>query len=260
MTFTISRTLRDELLSQPESGMGYQIAIVNERSYVAFNADLAVPVHYIPFRLSLISSDKGLGFKIEPEIRAADNETDYLGLTPFFSTPDDRSAQDYRPPHSFAFTAKTSNDLAELARQVLANPDPDTHRDKFEPLDGTLTKVVTHGSYLSKPLPGELFVRYSAFLNDRRIGPGGSVLPGTYATTIHDDRLVPSSLSAVARYALPNPTPAIHRFVISPSPQTRIHCGTVTPQFGQAGGGVEVRFGDELPEETASGPHPIPER
>jgi len=93
---------------------------------------------------------------------------------------------------------------------------------------------------------------------EHRISTGD--LPGTYATTVHDDRLVPSGLSAVARYALPNPAPAVHRFVVSPGPQTRIHCGTVIPQFGQSGGGVEVRFDDELPAGTASGPHPIPER
>ena len=38
--------------------------------------------------------------------------------------------------------------------------------------------------------PNELFKRFSAYANDRRLQPDGSLLPGTYATTDADARLV----------------------------------------------------------------------
>jgi hypothetical protein len=59
----------------------------------------------------------------------------------------------------------------------------------------------------------EPFLRFSAFADDLRILPDGSVRPGTYVTT-HDDgtTFVKTGMDAVRRYALPNPDPAVHRF------------------------------------------------
>ena len=64
-----------------------------------------------------------------------------------------------------------------------------------------------HGSYPSVARKEQL-IRYSAFWPDRRIAPDGSVGTGTYATTENDKTVVPSGLTAVGRYALPNPAPA----------------------------------------------------
>ena len=104
-------------------------------------------------------------------------------------------------------------------------------------------QVEGHGSYPSQTVPGEVLMRYSAFSNDRRIAADGTVLAGTYCTTETDAHVVPSGLAAVARYALPNPNPAVHRFDLAPAPNSPILCGTVTSNYGQAGGGVEVRLG-----------------
>ena len=127
-------------------------------------------------------------------------------------------------------------------------------------LDGIKPQVETHGSYPSVSRPGELFVRYSAFATDRRINQDGSVRSGTYVTTENDASHVPSGLSVVGRYALPNPAPARYRFVLSPPGGTRIRCGAAAPKFGQAGGGVEVLFNADLSTGTASGPQTIAER
>lgn len=89
-------------------------------------------------------------------------------------------------------------------------------------------RVEGHGSYQSHTAQGEVFVRYSAFFNDRRIGSYGSVQAGTYCTTETDTAVVPSGLAAVGRYALPNGSPAIHRFELRPPAGSPIHCGTVT--------------------------------
>ena len=55
-------------------------------------------------------------------------------------------------------------------------------------------EVAAHGSYPSQTVQGEKFWRYSAFRNDRRIQPDGSVLPGTYATTETTRGLCPPAL------------------------------------------------------------------
>ena len=114
-------------------------------------------------------------------------------------------------------------------------------------------EVIVHGSYSSVVHANEVFVRYSAFANDRRINRDGSVRAKTYATTEVDTQAVPSGLAAVARYALPNPAPAMHAFTLKPPTGIPIRCGTVAPQFGQAGGGVEVRFDQPTPPRTVVG-------
>lgn len=85
------------------------------------------------------------------------------------------------------------------------------------------------------------YYRFSSTPTDRRIAPDGSFLPGTYATTYADLHFVPSGYAAVGRYAIPNPASA--RFVSQILTWDRpTKMGTVTPNFGQAGGGVEVLF------------------
>lgn len=62
----------------------------------------------------------------------------------------------------------------------------------------------------------EVFNRFTAYANDRRITANRGLRPGTYATTEADARTVHTGRQAVARYALPNPEPAIYRFTIKP--------------------------------------------
>ena len=106
--------------------------------------------------------------------------------------------------------------------------------------------VITHGSYRSTSREGDVFVRYSAFENDRRIRKDGSVVRGTYVTTETDALHWPppygwSGLAVVGRYALPSPAPAIYRFLMEPS-RVSITCGTVTPAHGQSGGWCRSLF------------------
>ena len=255
MLLKTSPDLRHQLLDKPESGMGYQIALVNGKRYAIFNADLAVPILHLPLHLPLFLPDLDSKSQIDPHAPATDNGRYSLRLIPI--QPD----SDAPPlPHSFGISPENSRALASFAEDTLATEDPDAPIEKLPPLEGDLANVETHNSYRAATRPGELFVRYSAFPNDFRINPDGSVRPDTYVTTQTDSTLVPSGLAAVARYALPNPTPARHRFVLSPPPLTGIYCSTSTPQYGQAGGGVEVRFDRPLQPGTALGPQPIPER
>ena len=147
-----------------------------------------------------------------------------------------------------------------MAAKWLTGEDPMSVTADLPELNGIKARVETHGSFLSKPRPGEQFVRYSAFASDRRINPDGSVIPGTYVTTENDASHVPSGLAPVGRYALPNPAPARHRFVLSPQPGTRMRCGAAAPKCNQAGGDVEVLFSEDLSAGAASGPQSISER
>jgi hypothetical protein len=99
--------------------------------------------------------------------------------------------------------------------------------------------------------PEERFLRFSAFVNDVRILPDGSVRPGTYVTT-HDDGIafVKTGMDAVRRDALPNPDPAVHRFYLRPPEPIPVRRGTVQPANNQPGGGAEVIFEQGAPAGT----------
>ncbi len=84
--------------------------------------------------------------------------------------------------------------------------------------------------------PGSVFMRFTAYLNDRRITPERGLLPGTYATTEEDARVATTGEQAVERYALPNPVPAVYRFRIDPKPGTSHQAGIVQPAYGHVGG------------------------
>ncbi len=86
----------------------------------------------------------------------------------------------------------------------------------------------------------ERFVRFSAYINDRRVTADGRILPGSYATTFVDALNVKTGTQAVRRYALPNPEPAVFRFDIDPKEQVLIKRGIAQPANDQPGGGEEV--------------------
>lgn len=105
--------------------------------------------------------------------------------------------------------------------------------------------------FVTKTTSSDVFFRLSAFRNDRRILKDGSVAPGTYTTTDNDYKEVPSGLAAVGRYALPSRLPASYVFVIQPPAGTPVAYGTVIPNFGMAGGGVEAYFPQGCPKGSA---------
>lgn len=121
--------------------------------------------------------------------------------------------------------------------------------------------VVTNSLYVTNVKPanyppftyltrlGDEFYRLSAYRNDKRVNPDGSLVAGTYGTTTNDLKVVPSGAAAVGRYALPSRIPSTYLFKIIPDPGTPVYFGTVLPNFGLAGGGVEVFF----PKGTNSG-------
>lgn len=88
-----------------------------------------------------------------------------------------------------------------------------------------------------------LFHRFSSFNPDRRVHPvTGDFLPGTYASPDSELPFLPTGFAAVGRLALPNNLPASHHYTLRAPAGTSVWFGTVTPAFGQAGGGVEALF------------------
>ena len=107
---------------------------------------------------------------------------------------------------------------------------------------------------------GEVFKRFSAYQNDRRVTADKGLLPGTYATTKDDaDKHIKTGSDATKRYALPNPAPASWVFTSKPHAGTPIQRGTVAPANGQPGGGDEVIFPSGTQPHTTTGPVKIPD-
>ena len=107
---------------------------------------------------------------------------------------------------------------------------------------------------------GEIFKRFSAYANDRRVTTGHGLTPGTFATTKEDaEAFVKTGADAVRRYALENKTPASNVFRIEAPKSTDLQRGIVQPAYGEPGGGVEVIFVNGSPDGTVTGPVSIPD-
>jgi hypothetical protein len=90
----------------------------------------------------------------------------------------------------------------------------------------------------------EIFVRLSAFDNDRRVDKENKCLrPGSFTTT-HDDYFACkySKDDPIERYALPNNDEIIWAFYIKPDKSDTLQLGTVQPANGKRGGGKEAYF------------------
>lgn len=86
-----------------------------------------------------------------------------------------------------------------------------------------------------------VFRRYISGLPDRRF-VSGQLTAGTYLTSEVDSAHADSGFGAVGRYALPIPLPVKHVIQYELPVGTHIEVGTVAPNFGQAGGGVEIHL------------------
>ena len=90
----------------------------------------------------------------------------------------------------------------------------------------------------------EVFVRLSAHADDKRVDPKRKrLIPGSYATTGGDYRLcVNCPDDPIDRYALPNPDPITTVFRMQPAQSDVLQRGIVQPNFGHDGGGAEAFF------------------
>ena len=223
--FRLTEKHREFFLSKPESGMGYQCIQQTDydvtKKYIVFNADLLV--------------------RFEELEQLREYASKYASYDAFLS-------------QEYDYLDSSVKEIVDTQRLELRNRQDflgSTHGKKpHNPVQ------VLRG--LTKDYEG--FKRFSAYKNDRRITDQRGLREGTYVTTVNDVGVVPSGLGAVARYALPNPWPAVYVSTVTPPGSTPIEYGTVQPAFYQSGGGIEVFFRDGTPNGTVSGPYMITER
>lgn len=233
MAYWIPPALSARLIREPETGMGYQCVPVpgeegrnSQDFFVILNAEIAVRAsrsHFLDGRWRIYDQDLEL-----LKNYASDVSTHYeIHLDPQF----------------------------EVLNLVVEN----NLLDPF-PHDGRMITVLPGNSYPTESRPREGFVRYSAFSDDKRITDDGKGLrPGTYVTTEIDASCVVSGQAAVSRYSLPNEAPAIFTTRWLWDHAFEITCGSVVPEFGRSGGGVEVRI-DKPPPGGFQGRELVPVR
>jgi len=90
----------------------------------------------------------------------------------------------------------------------------------------------------------EVFVRISAYEDDKRIDFGDKKLkPGSYTTTEKDyNECVWTNDDPIDRYALPNDETIKWAFYIKPRTSDILQRGIVQPAFEHEGGGIEAYF------------------
>ena len=203
--YAIPDNLARQLVVAPESGMGYQLVQAGRQT------DSGEGLRYF----AILNSQWAL--ETDPDWQPVDG--------------DDISPYDY----AFRYWRR----MGLLDRQVEFH-DSAAGAGSF-PYSMDELRVHTHGSFAAQS-HDEVFYRYSAFANDRRLQQSGFVPAGTYFTSHGDTRFAVSGLGAVARYALPNPAPAIFCRAIGIPHGAALMCGTTSPKFGQSGGGVEIRL------------------
>ena len=211
-TFEISPELHEAAKAEPEAGIGYQIVSIAFRSQVRESGVLFGRAYFVPDEV---------GGQLRRSASATPPPIDYFYL-------DEPQITPYRPLQTAWFTPHLevrgvssflSNSIIKMASSATNLP------PFFQYATGT-----------------EVFYRVSPYKEDKNILADGAVLPKCYCTSDNDMKVVPSGLAAVGRYALPSRMPAVHVFRIQPPKGTPFFCGTVTPNFGLAGGGVEAYF------------------
>lgn len=213
--FCLPDALLSKALSEPELGMGFQEVELNFR--------------YRPERGMLLSGTYFLPSEFMTKVAHGTKNNESMRHI-FLAT-------------KTADIVKPANVSPDAMQRILVLPDIS--------IADRSVKMAAMPEFEDETVCGDVFYRLSAFKDDKRINTDGSVTPGTYCTSDNDFKMTPSGLAAVGRYALPSPLPAIHVFLITPPPKTKVAYGTVRPNFGMAGGGVEAYFPNGIPRNSA---------
>lgn len=205
----------NKLLSLPETGMGYQIiegqltGSYSTSKYVVYNSEMIVNLDsdFKRFKQQIIS--RGFSTSLN-ESKLLNIKTDSIRLV----------------SRSMIFETRYLSESKKSNKRRYSGGKGATYNPK-EYADGS-----------------EIFVRISAYEDDKRIDFVKKKLKdGTYTTT-HKDYLdcVHSSDDPVDRYALPNDEEIKWAFYIQPKSIDRFQRGIVQPAFSHDGGGIEAFF------------------
>lgn len=211
------------LLSLPETGMGYQIiegqltGSFSTKRYVVYNSDLIVDFdsEFQRFKQQIISRGYST---ILNESNLLNIKTDSIRLV----------SRSYLYESRYLTESKKSNKKrCSGGKGATDNPK--------EYADGK-----------------EIFVRISAYEDDKRIDFAKKNLKDGTFTTTHYDYLdcVYTEDDPIDRYALPNDENIKWAFYIQPKSFDRLQRGIVQPAFGHDGGGIEAYFENGTSENT----------
>jgi hypothetical protein len=205
MYFKLSKSQEIDLLNQPETGMGYQIIEAIEAG--TYNRE-----KFLVLNSEVVIEMNGLEEYMTRIVI-------YEGL--------------------FSIKAKakliTLNSISVLNEKQFRNQ---VNESKNENEKGALDNPVKNAN------GEEIFVRLSAFDNDRRIDKENKCLrPGSFTTT-YDDYFACKYANddPVERYALPNNDEIKYAFYIQPVKSDTLQRGRVQPANGKRGGGKEAYF------------------
>jgi len=201
----IGRETESRLLDLAESGIGYQIVLHEEQPWIVFNATITLPLNELN------------------EVRFS--EEDYALIS--------------GNPESESIMALAVDNFDTNISVIFSTLDAELRHPSLK-LNVCQTPLAPNNYFIS-PNWAHAYYRFCPYSIDKRVDRAGNFRPGTYGTTYADLHFVPSGFAAVGRYALPNPASAafISSIVTFDRPNL---VGTATPNFGQAGGGVEVLF------------------
>ncbi|MBI4826148.1 MAG: hypothetical protein HY807_06965 [Nitrospirae bacterium] len=229
MIFKASDLDQAKFLSLSETGMGYQIiearryGKVNKESFVVYNSELIIDYdnQFSEFKRKTITEGYSIMLNKANKLSI---ETSSISLVPRSKITESRY---FTESQNKAKSRESGGKGAAESSQETANGK-------------------------------ELFVRLSAYKNDKRIDfVNNRLLPGTFTTTNLDYSLcVRLSDDPIDRYALPNDEQLKWAFSIQPKTTDILQRGIVQPAFGRNGGGVEAYFKNGTSNNTYSGTKP----
>lgn len=205
MYFKLSTSQENDLLNQPETGMGYQIVEASKAG------------HYTREKFLVLNSEIVIemnGYE-DANVRKVINE----GI---FSI---KAGANYI----------TLNSITVLNEKQIRNA---VNESKSEKESGAIDNAVENAN------GEEIFVRLSAFDNDRRIDKINKCLrAGSFTTTMDDYvKCKTTNDDPVERYALPNNDEIKFAFHIQPKKADSLQRGIVQPANGKQGEGKEAYF------------------
>lgn len=205
MYFKLSTSQENDLLNQPETGMGYQIVEASKAG------------HYTREKFLVLNSEIVIemnGYQ-DANVRKVINE----GISSI------KAGANYI----------TLNSVAVLNETQIRNA---VNESKSEKESGAIDNAVENAN------GEEIFVRLSAFDNVRRVDKINKCLrTGSFTTTKDDyDKCKTTNDDPVERYALPNNDEIKFAFHIQPEKADSLQRGIVQPANGKRGDGKEAYF------------------
>ena len=205
MYFKLSALQENDLLNQPETGMGYQIIEASKagsytrEKFLVLNSEVVIEMDGY--------EDDNVRKVINEGIFSIKANANYITLN--------------------AISVLNKNQFLNIVSEY-----------KSENERGAIENPVVNAN------GEEIFVRLSAFDNDRRIDKINKCLrPGSFTTTMEDYlKCKATNDDPVERYALPNNDKIKFAFHIQPKKTDTLQKGTVQPANAKRGGGKEAYF------------------